>query len=414
VVEAEYRGRLVDTLLANLVESLPAVMVVGPRAAGKTTSARRLARSVVRLDRGAEAAAYDADADAALRSLPEPILLDEWQAVPGVLGAVKRAVDDDPRPGRFILTGSVRADLEAQTWPGTGRVVRVSMYGLTRREVDGDATAPTIFDRLVASGIADLRLPAHVPDLRGYLEMALAGAFPESVLRLSGPVRDRWLDGYLDQLLTRDAAQLVGLRDPILLRRYFEALALNTAGLVEERTLIEAARVSAKTAASYDGLLANLFVVDALPAWATNRLKRLVRGPKRYVVDAALAAAALRMDVDGILRDGDLMGRVIDTFVLSQLRAEVEVSDLRPRLYHARVEQGRHEIDVLVELSGSRVIAIEIKADSAPTAAAARHLNWLRDQLGDRFLLGLVLHTGPQIYELGDRVAAVPICALWG
>jgi predicted AAA+ superfamily ATPase len=399
-------------VLANLTRELPAVMVVGPRAAGKTTSARRLARTVVRLDREAEAAAYHADPDAVLRTLAEPVLLDEWQAAPEVLGAVKRAVDDDPRPGRFILTGSVRADLEAQTWPGTGRVVRVSMYGLTRREVDGDATAPTIFDRLVDDGVAGLRLPAKAPDLRDYIDLALAGAFPESVLRLSGAVRTRWLDSYLDQLLTRDAGR-VGDRDPLRLRRYFEAVALNTAGIVDDRTLFEAAGVSAKTAASYSSLLANLFVVDALPAWATNRLKRLVRGPKRYIVDAALAASALRVDTDGVLSNGDLMGRILDTFVVSQLRAEVEVSELRPRLYHARAEQGRHEIDILVELSGHRVIAIEVKADAAPAPAAARHLEWLRDQLGDRFLLGLVLHTGPRGYELSERVAAVPICALW-
>jgi uncharacterized protein len=411
---AGYCGRLVDPLLDDLVAELPAIMLVGPRAAGKTTTARRLAGTVVRLDREAEAAAYRSDPDAALRSLPEPILLDEWQAAPEVLGAVKRAVDDDPRPGRFILTGSVRADLEAQTWPGTGRVVRVAMSGLTRREVDGLVTGPTIFDRIVRHGVADLRLPATVPDLRGYIDLALEGTFPESVLRLSRTVRARWLDGYLDQLLTRDADELAGVRDPLRLRRYFEAIALNTAGTPDDRTLYEAAHVTAKTAASYDGLLANLFVLDQLPAWASNRLKRLIRGSKRYVVDAALVATALRMDTDGVLRNGGLMGRLLDTFVLSQLRPEVEVSELRPRLYHARVEQGRHEIDILVELSGHRVIAIEVKADAAPTQAAARHLEWMRDALDDRFLAGIVLHTGPRIYELGERITAVPICALWG
>jgi predicted AAA+ superfamily ATPase len=87
---------------------------------------------VVRLDRPAEAVAFRADPDAALRGLPEPVLLDEWQAVPEVFGAVKRAVDQEHRAGRYLLTGSVRADLEAQTWPGTGRVVRISI-GSTRR-----------------------------------------------------------------------------------------------------------------------------------------------------------------------------------------------------------------------------------------------------------------------------------------
>lgn len=410
----EYRPRLVDRLVGDLVGELPAVLIVGPRAAGKTTTAKRTARSVVQLDRDAEAAAFAADADAALRGLDEPTLLDEWQAVPSVLGAVKRAVDEDPRPGRFLLTSSVRADIDAQTWPGTGRLVRVPMFGLTVREIEGDAGAPAVIDRLVADGAGALRLAAQVPDLRGYLELALSGAFPEPALRLSSSARQRWLDGYVEQLLTRDSAHVGGERDPVRLRRYFEALALNTAGVVEHKKLYDAAGINAKTAAAYERLLANLLVVEAVPAWATNRLKRLARSAKRYVVDPALATAALRMDVEGVLRDGDLMGRVLDTFVMAQLRAEATVSTLRPRLHHLRAEQGRHEIDILVELSGDRVVGIEVKADAAPGSGAAQHLRWLRDELGRRFVAGMVLHTGPRSFEMDDRITAVPICALWG
>ncbi len=346
--------------------------------------------------------------------LTEPVLLDEWQAVPSVLGAVKRAVDEDPRAGRFLLTGSVRADIEAQTWPGTGRLVRLTMSGLAMREILGDAAAPPVIDRLVERGAADLSLPEQIPDLRGYLEMALSGAFPEPVCRLSAGARERWLDSYVDQLLTRDAKQTAGERDPIRLRRYFEALALNTAGVVDDKKLYDTAGINAKTAAAYERLLTNLLVVEAVPAWTTNRLKRLARSAKRYLVDPALAIAALRMDVDGVLRDGDLMGRVLDTFVMAQLRAETTVSGLRPRLHHLRAEQGRHEIDILLEFSGDRVVAIEVKADGAPGSKAVQHLRWLREELGERFVAGVVFHTGPRTFDVDDRITAVPICALWG
>lgn len=127
---ATYVTRLVDKMLTELMDELPAIMLIGPRATGKTTTARRHATSVVRLDQPAEATAFVADPDSALQGFDEPLLLDEWQVVPGVLGAVKRAVDDDFRPGRFLLTGSVRADLNAATWPGTGRVVRVALHGM--------------------------------------------------------------------------------------------------------------------------------------------------------------------------------------------------------------------------------------------------------------------------------------------
>ena len=121
MADHKYLPRLVDSVLGELVVGLPAVLLVGPRASGKTTTARRHARSVIRLDRPAEAAVVAVDPDVALAGLEEPVLIDEWQVVPDVLGAVKRAVDDDPRPGRFLLTGSVRAELAASGWPATGR-----------------------------------------------------------------------------------------------------------------------------------------------------------------------------------------------------------------------------------------------------------------------------------------------------
>lgn len=408
-----YRERAVDRLIGGLLVELPALLLVGPRATGKTTTAARHAATIVRLDRPAEAVAFRADPDAALRGLDEPVLLDEWQAVPEVLGAVKRAIDAAPRPGRYLLTGSVRADLEAPTWPGTGRLVRVPLYPMTVAEQLGRQTPP-LLDRLVRG--EHLAVPRGAPDLRGYLELALRGGFPEAALSLSEATRGRWFESYLDQLLTRDAVEVAGPRDPAKLRRYFEAYALSSAGLVADKTLLEAAGVNARTAAAYEQLLVNLVAVARVPAWASNRLKRLVRAPKRYLVDAALLAAALRLDAGAILRDGDLLGRVLDTFVAAQLRAEVAVAACRPRLFHLRQEQGRHEVDLLAEVvgpGGPGVVGVEVKAGAAPVADDARHLEWLREQLGPRFVRGIVLHTGPRAYPLADRIVAAPIATLW-
>ncbi len=241
----------------------------------------------------------------------------------------------------------------------------------------------------------------------------MAGGFPEAAIRMSQAARERWLESYVEQLLVRDAAHLDGDRDPDKLSRYFRALAINTAGVVEDRTLYEAAGISRLTAVAYDRLLRDLLVVDTLPSWTSNRLKRLVRSAKRYVVDPSLVAGALRLGVDGFLRDGDLLGRLLDTFVVAQLRAELAVCETRPTLHHLRQEQGRHEVDVVAELAGGGVVAIEVKAHSAPGSYAARHLAWLREAVGDRFVAGIVLHTGPRAYTLGDRLVAAPICTLW-
>ena len=402
---------MLDGLLAELLAELPAVMVTGPRAGGKTTTAARHAASVVRLDRVLEAEAFRADPDVALREYEEPILLDEWQEEPGVLGAVKRAVDENPRPGRFLLTGSVRAELDAATWPGTGRVVRVAMYGMTVREQLGHAEGPTLLDVLAAGDVPGV--PRDPPDLRDYVELALRGGFPDPALRMTDSARTRWLDGYVEQLLTTDARGVDHGRDAARLGRYLEAYALNTAGIVADTTLIEFAGVNRRTAVAYERLLTNLFVVDALPAWSSNRLKRLSKARKRHLVDPALIASILHLDAGAVLRDGDLLGRLLESFVVAQIRAELPLCASRPRLYHLREEHGRHEVDLLAELGAAKLVAFEVKAGAADLRAA-RHLVWLREELGDRFSRGVVLHTGPRAYELDNRIIALPICALWG
>jgi predicted AAA+ superfamily ATPase len=285
------------------------------------------------------------------------------------------------------------------------------MYGMSVREQLGPIEARPFIDRLAAG--EPLTSPVEAPDIRGYLELALAGGFPDPVLRLTASARVRWLDGYVEQLLTRDAVGVEPGRDPQRLRRFLEAYALNTAGTVADTTLYEAAGINRKTAVAYERLLTNLFVVEAVPAWTSNRLKRLSLGAKRYLVDPALAAAVARLDLRAVLRDGDVLGRLLDTFVAAQLRAELAVCATRPRLYHLREEHGRHEVDLVAELGGGGLLAFEVKADAAPSARSAQHLVWLRDRIGDRFVHGVVFHTGPAVYALGERITAVPICALW-
>jgi predicted AAA+ superfamily ATPase len=409
-----YTPRLVDDLLVRRLAHHPAVLLVGPRATGKTTSAARVARSVLRLDQRAQAVAVGANPDAALRRLAEPILIDEWQLVPGVLGAVKRSVDADPRPGRFLVTGSVRGGVDSPTWPGTGRLLLVSMSGLTISEMRGALFQIPLLDRLTEYGVEPLMAsPTEQLDLRDYAELAAMGGFPEPVLRLPPAERGTWLARYVDQLLTRDVAMLARHRDPPLLRRYLESCAVNTAGITDHRTICETAGVARVAGEAYDQLLRNLLIVDTVPAWWTNRITRLIRGPKRYVVDPSLALAALRIGIQGLTKDGYLLGRIIDTFVVAQLRAQLASCQTQPRLYHLRQEKGQHEIDIIVEYGDGRVFAFEIKTDSAPTREDARHLRWLQSELGERFIGGAVLHTGPRAFRLSDGIVAAPIATLW-
>lgn len=406
----EYKQRLADHLIAEFLTELPALSIVGPRGSGKTTTAIRHARTVVRLDRPAEAAVVAADPDSALGGLVEPILLDEWQEVPEVLGAVKRACDTEPRPGRFILTGSVRAEIEAQTWPGTGRVTRIAMYPMTVDEQHGVPSTPFI-DRIAAD--APTEVPAEPLNVLHYIDMALRGGFPQAALSLKPRARRGWLDTYTEEIVTRDIKMVDSRRDSVRLSRYFEAYALHSGGIVDDNTLYSAAKINRQTALDYNELLNRSYVIDELPAWTSNRLKRLSLAPKRLLVDSSLLAAITGATQQTVMRDGNLLGCLLETFVIAQLRAQATVSENRCRLYHLRQHHGRHEIDVIAELDGGQVIGIEIKATAAPATDDARHLAWLRDNINDRFLAGIVLHTGPSSFPLGDQLWAIPISTLW-
>lgn len=288
------------------------------------------------------------------------------------------------------------------------------MSGLVERELAGDPNRPTPVDVFASGDLSGLTVPHGPPDLRDYVELAVRSGFPEAIRHHSAPARRRWLNSYIDELLTRDAQELEPGRDPDRLRLYLQAWAINTAGVVEHAALYGAAGITRPTALAYDRLLSNLLVTETLPAWASSRVKRLTRMPKRFVADPGIACALVGIDAEGVMADGNLLGRIVETFVLAQLRAELPLSGLNPRLHHIRTEKGRQEVVLVIEYGAGRVVGVEIKAKSAPTAHDARHLLWLREGLGDKFIHGVVLHTGPAIYPLADQVTAVPICALWG
>lgn len=409
-----YLSRLTDPVLDELLAEVPCVMLVGPRACGKTTSARRHANSVLQLDRPQVRAVVDADPDAALREENEPILVDEWQFVPEVLGAVKRAVDERSTSGRFLLTGSAAVELGNAGWAMAGRVVRVPMWGLTQREIERQTATPSIIELLFAGDLASIVVPADAPDVRGYAELALRGMPPDIALSESASTRTRRLGAYVEQITLRDGAVVGEDRDPRLLWRYLMAIAANSAGAPDHKTLFDAAQISRRTAVGYDSLLELLFVTEQVPAWASNRLSRLTRTPKRYLTDPGLLGPLLGVDARALMRNADLLGRAIDTFVVAQLRPELTSGPYPVLAHHLRDDHGRHEVDLVLEAAGGAVVAIEIKATSTPSEHDARHLEWMRDRLGEQFVCGVVFHSGVRSFVLSERIQALPIASIWG
>ena len=384
---------------------------------GKTTTALRYARSALRLDRPAELGPALDDPDVAIATGPFPLLIDEWQHAPDILLAVKRAIDADLYPsGRYLITGSARNDLHAGQWPLTGRVLDTRLWPLTGRERFGDASAPALFDRWDTP--ARFTVPVDSPDILGYLDIALEGGFPGAIAASSVGVLDDWMRSYIDVAATRDLSEFYTgngrRRNPQTLRRYLTVCGLNTAGVTPDTALAQAAGLNRRTASSYHEILTVLRLVSDIPAWHSNRLKRLTSMPKRCMTDSGLAAWLMGVDRTALERDTDARGRVVETYVTAQMRVEVEASSGRVHMHHLRTQGGQHEIDLIVEF-GRRVAAFEVKTSSAPSPRDARHIAWLRRHIPpDRFAGGVVFHTGPHRYRLGDDIEAVPIAGLWG
>ncbi len=413
----EYLDRLLDPWLAELVADAPGVMLVGPRGCGKTTSALRLANSVFRLDQDDTRATVSQNPDAVLADAEPPILVDEWQTAPNSLSAAKRLIDANPLPGRFLFTGSATDTLSGGAWPGTGRFIRVAMWGLTQREINKSIAKrnETFFDLLADESFdGSLLLPEHCPDANEYVDMALASGFPEARNRKSERTRLAWIDSYIDHLVGRDIELVGAVRNPLTLRRYLAAVAANTAGTPSLQSLITAASIDRETANRFDGLLERLFITEQVPAWTSNRLSRVSSTKKRYLCDPALVGSLIGLDRRSIVRSADLLGRIIDTFVASQIRPELSLGKLPVTMFHVR-QDGRREIDLILERKDGALVAIEVKAGTTVDRSDARHLIWLRDQCdAATFRAGVLFYTGRFVRQLDERVWAIPICALWG
>src|SRR5699024_5064228 len=222
-----------------------------------------------------------------------------------------------------------------------------------------------------------------------------------------------WYRGYVEQLIRHDVAELAEVRAPGRLMALLRAVALNTAGQPTMTTLATAAHLDHRTVAAYLDLLEDLRIIERLPAWSNNRLNRLAKVPKYYILDPGLAAHLAGDTVDGMLRNDDRLGRLIDTLVFAQIRPLLQFCQPAVTAHHLRDSNQERKIDLLLESASGDLVGIEIKAGSTVDTRSARHLGWLRDQVGSRFHRGIVLHTGTTTYPLGDRLWAMPIASLW-
>jgi len=419
-----YRRRVVDAELDELFPALAAIALEGPKGVGKTATASRRAVRTLALDDSTQRAIAEADPAEALRG-PFPVLLDEWQRCPAIWDAVRRAVDADARPGRFLLTGSAGPSTPP-THSGAGRILSLRMRPLTLTE--RGVGSPTVsLGQLLRGDSAPVTGETAV-GLRDYVEEIVASGLP-GLRHLEGRALRGQLDGYLQRIVDRDfAEQGIVLRNPQGLLRWLTAYAAATATTATFETIRDAAtggegqKPAKSTVGPYREVLERLWILDPVPAWLPTRnvIARLTQPPKHHLADPALAARLLGLDADALLagretgpalaRDGQLLGRLFESLVTLSVRVFGQAAEAR--VGHLRVANGEREIDLIVERGDRRVLAIEVKLGGAVDDADVRHLVWLKEKLGDDLVDAMVISTGPRAYRRRDGIAVVPAALL--
>lgn len=235
------------------------------------------------------------------------------------------------------------------------------MYGLTVGEMEHRREVADAVHRLFSGDDTAVGTLESAPTLVDYVDHAIRGGFPDAV-GLGDFARSAWYEGYVDQLVRHDVADLADVRSPAGLTALLRAVALNTAGLPSLATLADAAGLDHRTAKAYLDLIEVLRIIDRTPAWTTNRLSRMVKTPKYHVLDPGLAAHLAGDTRAGTLRSADRLGRLIDTFVLAQLRPLLKLAAPSVTAHHLRHANQTREVDLVLESSAGRVVGIEIKA----------------------------------------------------
>jgi len=390
----------------------PAILVEGPRGSGKSTLLRGIAMArggaVLDLDDPATARLVAEDPAGAVGGRSGLLLIDEYERVPDVLSVVKREVDRHGQPGRFLIAGSVSGRLlPTGSETLTGRTRRLVLPPLSAGEILG-ATSP-LLERLIAAGEPG-RVDSGI-SRRDYFDLVAAGGYPAALARPTDQARRRWHASYLATVADRDLGPLAEVRHPGALSRLYRLVAEQTSSVVSRTALAERLGLNPGTARSYLDLLVRVFLISELPGWTVGVSAKVGRRPKLYVTDTGLGAAAIQFDA-GRLAAGPVGGSFMESFVVNELAKQAAVIDEPLLLAHFRDRSGA-EVDVLVERSDGSVFGFEVKSATTANARDAAGLRFLRDRLGDRFVAGIVLHTGPLTANLGDRLWALPVAGLW-
>ncbi|ESQ85365.1 ATP-binding protein [Asticcacaulis benevestitus] len=401
--------------ITNALTSRRVILLEGPRQCGKTTLARHVAKD-------GEGAVYRTLDDQTLlnSALDDPhgfvahgdnlMIIDEVQRAPALLTAVKKDVDENQAPGRFILTGSANIQsLPKVSESLAGRVRKIRLRPLCEGEME--RTHPRFLERMFSGDLRSMPVSSLTKD--DYLIRALRGGFPEAVRLGDARERQLWHRDYLDALIERDLKDIAKIRRQDSLLKLIEALAAWSSKFMDISAIGAPLSLTHGTLESYINAIETLYLVDRVRPWTKTDYARVGKKDKLFMADTGLMASCLNWSLDKVRLDGELNGKLIETFVYTQLAALIDIGAGKYSLSHYRDREQR-EVDFLIEGADNAIVGIEVKAGTHIDSESFKHLKWFKANMaaGSSFT-GIVLYSGEHTVPFGDKMWAVPTCALW-
>lgn len=401
-------------LAEEILSDTPVLTVSGARQVGKSTLVTQLLQNrshrLLNLDNAVTLQAAQTDPDGFVRQFPEGIMaIDEIQRVPELFRAIKAAVDENRRPGRFIITGSSNLmNLKGAEESLAGRAETLRLRGFSRGE-----RAEFKEDFAANAWNPHPQLPASNLERGDYLRLITESSFPE-IAEATLRRRDRWVQAYVERVLTKDATELYGIQHPDRLRLLLGRIAsLGSSEFVAAHAGREL-NIPERSVPGYLNALKDVFLVDVLPAWGTNLTRRVISKPKVFLQDPAMAASLVGVDAESLeMRiSSSFTGGLLESFVATELLKQQEWSAIPFKLFHFRDSTGK-EVDLVMESRNREVVGVEVKAAVSLQAKDFSGLRHLQKLAGDKFRCGILLYAGKESLPMGPGLWAMPISTLW-
>lgn len=404
---------ILDQLRESIADT-PVVFLNGPRQAGKSTLVQMLASEdpnarYYTLDDLTLLSAARSDPEAFLAEADGLVIIDEVQRAPDLFLAIKRIVDADRRPGRFLLTGSANVLLLPKLADSlAGRMEIFTLHPLATSELRGERG---LFIETLFNPNATLDMLADTAKVYGGSQLdhhILMGGFPEVQTRSSQRRRDAWFNSYLNTILQRDVRELAAVEGLTNLPNLLRVLATRSGSLTNFDALSRSCGLPTTTLRRYFTLLQTFFFIDLLPAWSTNLGKRLIKAPKLFLSDTGLLCHLIGLDQAGLHRSPEQFGALLETHIVNEVRKMATWSDVMTTPYHYRTTSGL-EVDLVLESQDRRIVGIEVKSASRIRSNNLNGLRHLAEAAGDRFVAGVILYRGDSAAQVGDRLYALPL-----